>query len=82
MSEFQARMSNDRQAASAKGRRFPDEFKRDAVRLVLEEEHTFKAAAKAAGVVRDPVSGSPQGRGLDAIRPLCHCLAAFSTDRM
>jgi len=50
MSEFQARMSDDRQAACAKGRRFPDEFKRDAVRLVVEEEYTFKAAAKAVGV--------------------------------
>jgi len=50
MSESQARMSHDRQATFANGRRFSEEFKRDAVRLVVEEEYTFKAAAKAVGV--------------------------------
>ncbi len=29
---------------------FPDDFKQDAVRLVVEEEYSFKAAAKAVGV--------------------------------
>ena len=29
---------------------FPDDFKRDAVRLIVEEEYSFKAAAKAVGV--------------------------------
>jgi transposase len=31
-------------------RRFMDDFKRDAVRLVVEEKYTFAAAAKAVGV--------------------------------
>lgn len=35
---------------SAGARRFPDEFKRDAVRLISEERYTFKAAAAAVGV--------------------------------
>ncbi len=29
---------------------FPDDFKQDVVRLVVEEEYSFKAAAKAVGV--------------------------------
>ena len=29
---------------------FPDDFKRDAVRLIVEEKYSFKAAAKAVGV--------------------------------
>lgn len=33
-----------------KGRRFSDEFKRDAVRLVTDEQYSFKAAATAVGV--------------------------------
>ena len=31
-------------------RRYPDDFKRDAVRLVTKEKYSFKAAAKAVGV--------------------------------
>jgi transposase len=31
-------------------RRFSEDFKRDAVRLVVEEKYTFSAAAKAVGV--------------------------------
>ena len=31
-------------------RRYSDDFKQDAVRLVAEEKYTFKAAAKAVGV--------------------------------
>jgi transposase len=31
-------------------RRFSEDFKRDAVRLVVEEKYTFAAAAKAVGV--------------------------------
>jgi transposase len=37
-------------APSPKSRRFPEDFKRDAVRLVTDEKYTFKAAAKAVGV--------------------------------
>jgi transposase len=33
-----------------KRRRFTEEFKQDAVRLVLNEEYSFKAAATAVGV--------------------------------
>jgi transposase len=50
MSESKVRISHDRQATSVNGRRFPDDFKREAVRLVVQEEYTFKAAAKAVGV--------------------------------
>jgi transposase len=35
---------------SAKRRRFSEEFKQDAVRLVVSEEYTFKAASAAVGV--------------------------------
>ena len=35
---------------SRRKRRFSEEFKRDAVRLVIEEGYTFKAAAAAVGV--------------------------------
>ena len=38
------------QEASPRKRRFGEEFKRDAVRLVAEEKYSFKAAAKAVGV--------------------------------
>lgn len=31
-------------------RRFPEDFKRDAVRLIVEEKYTFSAAAQAVGV--------------------------------
>jgi transposase-like protein len=50
MNESKARMSLDRQPISANRRRFSEEFKRDAVRLVVDEEYTFKAAAKTVGV--------------------------------
>ena len=40
-----------RQPTSRSSRRqFSDDFKRDAVRLVVEEKYTFAAAAKAVGV--------------------------------
>jgi transposase len=35
---------------SACRRRFSEDFKRDAVRLVVEEKYTFSAAAQAVGV--------------------------------
>lgn len=43
-------MSELSQEASRRTRRFSEEFKRDAVRLVVEEGYTFKAAAAAVGV--------------------------------
>lgn len=50
MSESKAKRSPDRQTVSVNGQRFSDDFKRDAVRLIVEEEYTFKAAAEAVGV--------------------------------
>lgn len=42
---------DDSQSAGRKPKRFfSDEFKRDAVRLIVEEKYTFKAAAEALGV--------------------------------
>lgn len=35
---------------SPKSRRYPADFKRSAVRLVTDEQYTFKAAAQAVGV--------------------------------
>jgi transposase len=43
-------MSELQQEAPRRWRRFSEEFKRDAVRLVVEEGYTFKAAAAAVGV--------------------------------
>ena len=43
-------MSELEQEVSRRKRRFSEEFKRDAVRLVVEEGYTFKAAATAVGV--------------------------------
>jgi transposase len=50
MNGSKASISHDRQAVSRSRRRFSEEFKREAVRLVCEEKYTFKAAAKAVGV--------------------------------
>ena len=43
-------MNELQQEAPRRWRRFSEEFKRDAVRLVVEEGYTFKAAAAAVGV--------------------------------
>ena len=43
-------MSESEQDAPRRWRRFSEEFKRDAVRLVVEEGYAFKAAATAVGV--------------------------------
>jgi transposase len=50
MSPSQTAVSSDRQAVSPNARRFTEDFKREAVRLIVEEEYTFKAAAAALGV--------------------------------
>jgi transposase len=42
-------MSELQQEVPRRKRRFSEEFKRDAVRLVVEEGYTFKAAAAAVG---------------------------------
>ena len=38
------------QAPSPKSRRFSEDFKRDSVRLVTDEQYSFKAAAQSVGV--------------------------------
>ena len=50
-------MSKERMSATgapaaplAKGRRFSEEFKREAIRLITAEKYSFKAAAAAVGV--------------------------------
>jgi transposase len=43
-------MSEIDQESPPRKRRFSDEFKRDAVRLVSEEKYSFKSAATAVGV--------------------------------
>jgi transposase len=43
-------MSALEQEGTRRWRRFSEEFKRDALRLVVEEGYTFKAAATAVGV--------------------------------
>ena len=40
----------DQQSVTPCSKRYPDPFKRDAVRLVTHEGYTFKAAADAVGV--------------------------------
>ena len=44
------RMSHSKVETSRKRRVFSDEFKQDAVRLVVQENYTFAAAAKAVGI--------------------------------
>jgi transposase len=41
---------NETSPESSPRRRFSEEFKQDAVRLVVSEQYTFKAAASAVGV--------------------------------
>jgi transposase len=43
-------MNEIAEEGSLRKRRFSEEFKRDAVRLVAEEKYSFKAAAAAVGV--------------------------------
>jgi len=50
MNESKTPVSPHRQTTSPHTRRFSDDFKRDAVRLVVDEKYTFKAAADAVGV--------------------------------
>ncbi len=47
MSEAECLVSTE---PSPKSRRYPEDFKRSAVRLVTDEQYTFKAAAQAVGV--------------------------------
>ena len=43
-------MSDLAEEGSRRKRRFSEEFKRDAVRLIVDEGYTFKSAATAVGV--------------------------------
>jgi transposase len=73
MSKLNVPVFPDRQTTSPNRRRFSDEFKHDAVRLVVDEEYSFKAAAKAIGVsektLRDwhkKLAPPPKACGADA----------------
>ena len=50
MNESKTQRLAPRAAVSRQSSRFGDDFKRDAVRLVVDEKYTFAAAAKAVGV--------------------------------
>ena len=50
MNKKQISTSVEPTTVEIKKRRFPDDFKREAVRLVTEEKYTFQAAADAVGV--------------------------------
>jgi len=50
MSKKPASVALEQATQSASGKRYLDDVKRDAVRLVTQERYTFKAAATAVGV--------------------------------
>jgi transposase len=50
MNELNALGSTSRATVSRQSRPFGEDFRRDAVRLVVDEKYTFPAAAKAVGV--------------------------------
>ena len=50
MGKKPASVALEQATQSASGKRYLDDFKRDAVRLVTQERYTFKAAATAVGV--------------------------------
>jgi transposase len=50
MRESKTPVSLERPTDSPSVRRYPDDFKQDAVRLIVEEKYSFPAAAKAVGV--------------------------------
>ena len=50
-------MSELTEDVSRRKRRFGEEFKRDAVRLIVEEGYTFKSAATAVGVSEPEPAG-------------------------
>jgi transposase len=66
-------MSESKSETSAKRRRFSEEFKQEAVRLVVVEKYSFEAAATAVGVSgqtlrhwHDRLSPKPAECGADA----------------
>src|SRR4051794_13356687 len=50
MSKMPVPIATEQVRQSASGKRYLDDFKRDAVRLVTEDRYTFKAASRAVGV--------------------------------
>jgi len=50
MNKAKTALSTQRPTVSRQSKQFPDDFKRDAVHLVVDEKYTFAAAAKAVGV--------------------------------
>lgn len=50
MSKKPVPIATEQASQSASGKRYLDDFKKDAVRLVTQERYTFKAAATAVGV--------------------------------
>ena len=54
MSKAKASMS---EATPTRRAGFPDDFKQDAVRLIVDEKYSFKAAAEAAGVSENSLRG-------------------------
>ncbi len=50
MSKAKTPVSPDQRTILPNRRRFSDEFKQDAVRLVVDQQYSFKAASKAVGV--------------------------------
>ncbi len=50
MHDLLPRIPADQQAVKPCRRRFLDEFKRDAVRLITDGQYTFQAAAQAVGI--------------------------------
>lgn len=50
MSTSNPRVPNDQRDVPSCRRRYSDQFKRDALRLVSQERYTFRAAAEAVGV--------------------------------
>ena len=54
MSKAKASMS---EATPTRRAGFPDDFKQDAVRLIVDEKYSFKAAAEAVGVSENSLRG-------------------------
>jgi transposase len=50
-------MSEMKVDGSSRRRRFSEEFKRDSIRLIVEEGYSFKAAAAAVGVSEQSLRG-------------------------
>jgi len=73
MDHVNSESSHPTSASADRPRRYSDDFKRDAVRLITEERYKFKAAARAVGVseksLRDwhkKLAPPPQACGDDA----------------